>query len=112
MPPETGLKQSFPLIEIVLFAAYEVLSDDDKRQVYDQYGKEGLEKQGGGGGGGFGSIFDSEWREDEVRIDSLGNRPILFYLIFLLQASLAAGLMAGGNSRKKVQASIWICRSP
>lgn len=31
--------------------AYEILSDDDKRQVYDQYGEEGL--SGGGGMGGM-----------------------------------------------------------
>jgi DnaJ family protein A protein 2 len=34
-------------------AAYEVLSDDDKRQTYDRFGLEGL-KEGRGGGGGFG----------------------------------------------------------
>lgn len=36
--------------------AYEVLSDKDKRAVYDQYGEEGLKQNAGGGGhpgGGF-----------------------------------------------------------
>ncbi len=45
--------------------AYQILSDDNKRAVYDRYGKKGLEGQGGGSGGfgfDFGdieSIFDS-----------------------------------------------------
>jgi molecular chaperone DnaJ len=39
--------------------AYEVLSDDQKRQIYDQYGFAGLEGMGGGGGfqGGFSHAF-------------------------------------------------------
>ncbi len=43
--------------------AYEVLSDEKKRQMYDQYGHDGVNAQMGGGpgggfgGGGFGDIF-------------------------------------------------------
>lgn len=33
-------------------AAYETLTDEKKRQIYDQYGEEGLKQGGGGGGGG------------------------------------------------------------
>eukprot|EP00331_Platyophrya_macrostoma_P025597 CAMPEP_0176437332 /NCGR_PEP_ID=MMETSP0127-20121128/18546_1 /TAXON_ID=938130 /ORGANISM="Platyophrya macrostoma, Strain WH" /LENGTH=412 /DNA_ID=CAMNT_0017820913 /DNA_START=34 /DNA_END=1272 /DNA_ORIENTATION=- len=36
--------------------AYEVLSDEGKRKLYDQYGKKGLEE--GGGGGGFHDASD------------------------------------------------------
>jgi molecular chaperone DnaJ len=38
--------------------AYQVLSDTEKRQVYDQYGHAGLESGGGGpGAGGMGDVF-------------------------------------------------------
>ncbi|CAJ0919207.1 unnamed protein product, partial [Mesorhabditis belari] len=43
-----------------LAAAYEVLSDKDKRKVYDRSGEEGVQKMGGGGHGGhdpFSSFF-------------------------------------------------------
>jgi molecular chaperone DnaJ len=33
--------------------AYEVLSDDNRRKIYDQYGEEGLKGAGMGGAGGF-----------------------------------------------------------
>ena len=38
--------------------AYEVLSDPEKRQIYDEYGEEALKEGMGGGGGGGGSPFD------------------------------------------------------
>lgn len=40
-----------------LQAAYEILSDPEKRQIYDNYGEEGL-KEGMGAGGGGADIFD------------------------------------------------------
>ena len=41
-------------------AAYEALSDPEKRRIYDRYGEDGLrehEGRGGGGGGGAADIF-------------------------------------------------------
>ena len=39
-------------------AAYEVLSDSEKRRIYDRYGEEGLKQHDqGGGGGGAADIF-------------------------------------------------------
>ncbi|MCP4022985.1 MAG: molecular chaperone DnaJ, partial [Desulfobacteraceae bacterium] len=39
--------------------AYEVLSDDNKRQIYDQFGHRGLEGAGHSGPSGFDDIFSS-----------------------------------------------------
>lgn len=39
--------------------AFEVLSDEEKRQLYDEYGEEGLREGAGGGGGNPHDIFDA-----------------------------------------------------
>lgn len=38
--------------------AYEVLSNEDKRRIYDAHGEQGIKEGGGGGGGGFSSPMD------------------------------------------------------
>jgi len=38
--------------------AYQILSDTQKRQTYDQFGEEGISQMGGGSGGGFDANFD------------------------------------------------------
>lgn len=42
---------------VLLMAAYEVLSDREKRGIYDRYGEEGLKQHAAGGGGGGGMNF-------------------------------------------------------
>lgn len=58
-PGDPKAEQQFKLIS----EAYEVLSDDNKRRVYDQYGEEGLKGAagmgGGFGGGGFASMEEA-----------------------------------------------------
>ena len=78
----------------VCCAAYEVLSDEKKRKIYDRYGEEGLKQHeaggaggggsaqdiferffGGGGGGGFGGFgfggFGQQEEQEEVRGDDV-----------------------------------------
>ena len=51
--------------------AYAVLSDSNKRQMYDQYGKQGVDGQFSGGGfSGFEDIFSSAFGDGESIFDS------------------------------------------
>ncbi len=51
-PDRGGDKEKFQEIQ----SAYEVLSDKEKRELYDKYGEDGI-KEGGGRGGGMDDIF-------------------------------------------------------
>ncbi|KAJ2077007.1 DnaJ- protein scj1 [Coemansia sp. RSA 988] len=56
--------------------AYEVLSNDEKREIYNRYGEEGLKSQGGpGGGAGFHDPFDifAQFFGGNVRFDRRGG---------------------------------------
>ena len=53
-PDDTKAEEQFKVIN----EAYQVLSDDKKRSIYDRYGKAGLDSQGGQGGGFGGGMDD------------------------------------------------------
>lgn len=77
-------EENFKLIS----EAYDVLSDKEKRKIYDRYGKEGLTGGGGGGGSGAGSftgfhnfhfrdpneIFREFFQHDSIFDEFFGNR--------------------------------------
>jgi len=53
-PDDKEAEEKFKIIN----EAYQVLSDDEKRAIYDRYGKEGLQGQGMGGGFGGNASMD------------------------------------------------------
>lgn len=58
---------------IEITEAYEILSDDDKRRIFDQHGHAGLENNAGGGGGG--SPFDMFGRRRQPQDDGPPRAP-------------------------------------
>jgi molecular chaperone DnaJ len=54
--------------------AYEVLSDTEKRQIYDRFGHEGLSGRAGGGGAGFGNVEDIFSQFGDIFGDFFGFR--------------------------------------
>ncbi len=71
--------------------AYEVLSDDQKRPIYDQYGFAGLDGMGGGGSSGYSHAFNDF-------SDLFGGMGGGFSDIF---ENLFGGGFAGGSSRRR-----------
>jgi molecular chaperone DnaJ len=62
--------------------AYEVLSDDNRRKIYDQYGEEGLKGAGMGGGGFPGGGFSSMEEALRTFMGAFGNQGDMFGSFF------------------------------
>ncbi|XP_009414445.2 dnaJ protein ERDJ3B [Musa acuminata AAA Group] len=65
--------------------AYEVLSDSEKRKIYDRYGEEGLKQYAGGGGRGsgmniqdiFNSFFGNGQNDEEEEVTPKGDDVVV-----------------------------------
>lgn len=78
--------------------AYEVLSDDEKKSIYDRYGEDGLKQHedqsahGGGGGGGFDDIFSHFFGGGRRREDDADRRsPSIHVPLHLTLEQLYSG---------------------
>ena len=69
--------------------AYEVLSDPEKRELYDQYGEDALKEGMGGGAGPFHNPFDIF--ESFFGGGSFGGeRFTVIFLLFYFSSSIAS----------------------
>jgi len=79
--------------------AYEVLSDEEKKSIYDRYGEDGLKQHedqeaqggGGGGGGGFDDIFSHFFGGGRRRDDGERRSPSVHVPLHLTLEQLYSG---------------------
>ena len=108
--------------------AYEILSDEDKRQVYDKYGEEGLEGGAGegmnpqdifrqffgGGGGPFGGMFgDGMGSREKKGKDVMHALPVSLEELYngktkklSLNKQVICSACGGSGSKKKGKAAV------
>ncbi len=89
--------------------AYQVLSDPQKRKMYDQFGHVGPGYGGGAGGGPFGQGAGGQWGPFSYSYTSNGGwRRILILLIFL-KISLVLEVFLEIENLKKEKISTTSC---
>jgi len=77
---------------VAFLLAYEVLSDREKRSIYDQYGEEGLKQHASGGGRGAGvNIQDIFAKYDKISSSFLVSVNNLINLVLVTEVSFIIG---------------------